>query len=596
MHRRHVALIIVLFAAGGWFARAAEPKAADGDAAALIGRLEDNDFNVRDDARSRLLKRVTDPKTSGEVVRLAESKLADKKTSLEVREVLETLLKVKATSPKPTPAAPAEKPPTAAVGDAEIDALLDALAAATFDVRDRAERQLITAGQSPATCGAVLSRLLARDESPEATVDAARRWESIWQVAWGTWLAGDDQVWRPALPGDQDRTETINRLVAPEATANRPPWVRTHANASRRLLLWLAEEGAEGRTAAALKERLEKSDLSPDAAARLDAVFVWTHPAMAAEFWTDSRHQAVQHLMLGIPNQPPGAPRPSLFDRCDEKTAHCVSGNSLAPGDHPVGVFFPHPSELQQNAMFHLVNLPTPRRRLAYEFIFPISKKSDEELDRISDRRRGPITRRTVDYLLAQKRLLTVREIDTFQYLDPIEASRFIEPYLSTINDERYEDGSPTSFGNGSLHGWFAYQMTNVGTPEAGRGLAAAIDKGRFLEPTAVKPYRVEWAAVLDLARMAPWPDVDRWLADHLDRKEALKIDEPESADIGASCAALLLERHSVDPASFDLEHCEFDELIDLEQPGYRFAKPEGRESVKAWWREKRRDDAARLK
>jgi hypothetical protein len=30
-----------------------------------------------------------------------------------------------------------------------------------------------------------------------------------------------------------------------------------------------------------------------------------------------------------------------------------------------------------------------------------------------------------------------------------------------------------------------------------------------------------------------------------------------------------------------------FDELIDLENPGYRFTKPEGREKVKRWWAEK---------
>jgi hypothetical protein len=253
-----------------------------------------------------------------------------------------------------------------------------------------------------------------------------------------------------------------------------------------------------------------------------------------------------------------------------------------------VGIFFPHPAATQNEAQFHLVNLPTPRRRLAYEFVFPLLQKTDNELDAIGERRRGPITRRTVDYYLEQKRLLTPREMYMFQFLDPTEASRFVEPYLLGIADERYDDGSPTAFGNGTLHGYFCYMMTNVGTPEAGKGVAAAIDRGRILPPTESKPYRIEWVAALNLASQAPWDGVDAWLADHLDRTDALRIDEPEVAEVGASCAALLLSRHGAEPSTFGLERHVFDDLIDLENPGYRFTKPDGREKVKQWWNTER--------
>jgi hypothetical protein len=375
--------------------------------------------------------------------------------------------------------------------------------------------------------------------------------------------------------------------LAKAGSGGSAPWTHPQAWAERQLLVWLVFEESSARTAAALGQRIEAGGLRPDATARLDAVYAWSRPAMAAEFWLDGKHHSLQHLVLGVPNQPERAAKASLFDRCDEESAHCVSGNNLAPGDHPVGVFFPHPSELQANALFHLVNLPTPRRRLAYEFAFPIEKKSDEEIDRLSDRRRGPITKKTVAYLLKQKRTLTPREIDMFQFLDPDEASKFVEPYLTGIADERYDSGSPQPFGNGSIHGWFAYRMTDVATAEAGRALAAAIDKRRILEPTAAKPYRIEWVAALMLAREVPWDGLDAWLAGLIDRTDALKIDDAKPADVGASAAALLVERHGADPSAFHLERREYGDLIDLENPGYRFTEPEGREAVKRWWAEK---------
>ena len=78
---------------------------------------------------------------------------------------------------------------------------------------------------------------------------------------------------------------------------------------------------------------------------------------MVAEYWQAGRHTGVQHLLIGIPNHSPNAQRASHFDRIDESTAHCVSGNALSPGDYPVDVFLGHPR--QEDAQFHLVNLPT---------------------------------------------------------------------------------------------------------------------------------------------------------------------------------------------------------------------------------------------
>lgn len=588
--------IVVAF--GWWFiagemARSAPPNDLSERVGVLVDRLNDDDYGVRNEARLQLFRLSQDSAHGDEVRRLVERYFLDPKQSLEVRDALRPLLPLKpaapaseAVPPGQLPAASKDAPAAVLPGESELDALLASLDDPRFDARDRAEQRLLAAAVSPAVCGLLLERLAALSERGDAAADAARRWQNIWQTAWGTWLADGANAWHPQPPDDARLQATLDRLVGPDAGDERAAWLRPRAAAERLLLLWLADERTSAATAAALGRRLA-DDPPIGVAERLDAIYAWTRPAMAAEFWMGGKHRAVQHLVIGVPNQPDLAPKPSLFDRCDDKTAHCVSGNSLAVGDHPVGVFFPHPNETQTDAQFHLVNLPTPRRRLAYEFVFPILKKTDLELDAISDRRHGPITRRTVDFLLERRRLLMPREIDMFRYLDPVEASRFVEPYLSGVADERYDDGSPTAFGNGSLHGWFCYTISQLGTPAAGRGLAAAIDRDRILEPTAAKPYRIEWIAAFYLASQAPWEGVDAWLAKQIDRTEPLRIDEPEAADVGASAAALLLARHGEEPSAFHLERHVFDELIDLENPGFRFTKPEGREKVKRWWDER---------
>ncbi|MCR4415109.1 MAG: hypothetical protein NUV77_22035, partial [Thermoguttaceae bacterium] len=69
---------------------------------------------------------------------------------------------------------------------------------------------------------------------------------------------------------------------------------------------------------------------------------------------------------------------------------HCVSGQNLAPGDYPVGVAFPHPK--QPGYFFHLVNLTTPRRKMANQYVveMPAAKRLAE------------LSRRTFAWMLAR--------------------------------------------------------------------------------------------------------------------------------------------------------------------------------------------------
>jgi len=554
--------------------------------AGLIERLDDDSFGIRDEARSQLTALATDSADVAAVQRLLSAHLADKRLSLDVREVLRTLAPIRPAPPQDTAA-----DSVAAPAAAELAALFKALEAATFAERNQAESRLVAAAAKPSAAGSILSQIASQVDRDEVTVDAARRWQTVWEAAWRTWLTSPADAWHPPAPSEDELSATLGALVAAEPNVMRPAWIRRHATASRRLLLWLADDGLTKRIAASINARLAAGELSADAASRLEYLSLWARPALAAEIWSDGQFGTLQHLVIGVPNQPPTARNPSLFDACDGKTAHCVSGNLLSPGDYPVGVFFQPPTRLEgtppASLMFHLNYLPTARARLAYDFEAPSAGNAIDDLQQIDALRKADVTRRTVDYLLAQKRILTDHEIDMFPYLDAKEAARFAAPYLLGVDDERYDSGSPQAFGNGSLHGWFCYTMTLVGTPEAGRGIAAAIDKNRILEPTASKPFRIEWAAFLALAQSDPWPEADAWLAAQIGRTEPLCIADPDAADVGASAAALLLQRHDVEPSRFDLARQEFPELIDLGNVGHRFTKPESRERVRQWWRER---------
>ena len=168
--------------------------------------------------------------------------------------------------------------------------------------------------------------------------------------------------------------------------------------------------------------------LDPGAAVEIRKLLDLTRPAMVAEYWRGGHHEGEQHLYVGVPSQTEGAPRPSHFDRIDDRTAHCVSGSNLLPGDYPVGVAFPHPN--QDGAFFQLVNLPTPRRRLEYDRYV----KTDEAA------RLAAISRRTVDRLLQEPRDLTESELMMLGQFDGGEVSRFAGRYFLLVDDKPLPD------------------------------------------------------------------------------------------------------------------------------------------------------------
>jgi len=548
------------------------------DTPTLIERLSSDSFATRDEARRTLEDRAAAPATADEVRRAVRERLARGGVDFETNELLTALARR-----FPAPPAAEQRPPATA---AEVGSWLDMLNAAEFVRREQAVTALRRAIQEPSAATLVLLDCDRRLATANIAPDDRRRLVDLRRAAWRAWLTADPAKTADPPIDDARIDGAIARLRAGEPAARTAEELALRALAERELLYWLAREELLPRVKTGLETALDDPTIAAADQAVVTRLLDWTRPAMVAEIWKEGQFGTQQHLLIGVPNQPPGAPRASHFDRCDEKTAHCVSGNTLKEGDYPVGIYFPYMSNMGDDLQFHLVNLPTARRRLRYDQEVPIDV-SAEEARRIQAARRAEITRRTVDFYLARKQLLSGREVDMLPYLDEVEAARLVGPYLLGVDDQRLDVQSPTAFGNGSRHGLFCTVVAIAGAAEAGPGLVAGLEKGRVMPPTDHSPYRMDWVAVLTLCRRTPWPGAEDWLAKQIDRTDPININTPEDADAGASAAAALVEMNGGEVSAFHLERKTFQELMDLENPGFKFRKPEGRELVKRWWKAK---------
>ncbi len=127
--------------------------------------------------------------------------------------------------------------------------------------------------------------------------------------------------------------------------------------------------------------------------------------------------------------------------------------------------------------------------------------------------------------------------------------------------------------------------MAVDGTREAAPGLIEAIRQKKFLPPTPLGPYRLQWLAALSIARRDPWPDADAWLGENLDNQQTLISDHDEAAEIGATAAGVLLTRHQQRPEAFGLQAAVDSQLAQLKVTGFRYTTPEDVQRVRQWWK-----------
>jgi len=529
----------------------------------LLEELDSSRYDVRRRAAAKIEEFLARPELKSTLATEFRRALLRPELSFEVRWQLERWM-------RRLPQQASEPPSN--VAPEELDRLVKQLDDDSYHVRLGATRRLDWMIGNSRLISPIMARLKERLADPKVPADARARLETVRERVRGAWLLGpsaDNDL--PAV-SDQEIARWMNDLseTTPAPVAGSPSLASQMAE--RELLDILCRDPFLPKVKAALEARLAE-DPESDAAVRLQRLLDWTRPAMVAEFWQSRRHLGEQHLLVGVPSQAPMAARPSHFDRIDDQTAHCVSGNSLSPGDYPVGVAFPHP--LQEGAVFHLVNLPTPRRRMAYTYYVKTSQA----------KRLAELSRRTLDRLVKLDRRLTEPELVMLAQLDPQEVSRFAGKVFLQIEDDRLTIGGiQRAGGRPSHHAMICAQLAADGTKQAVPGLLEAIQKNRILGPNTLAPYHLAWLAALSIAERDPWPEVDRWLAGAVGRTEALIEGQPHSPELGATAAVVLLKRRGQGLSDFGVEPARDPVLDRFGVSGYVFGSEESRKRVQQWW------------
>lgn len=540
------------------------------EAIALIPQLDSDRCDVRDRAARQLETWMARPELAAPLAAEFRKALVANHASFELRARLSPLL-------ARLPAAPLTAP---AVELAEIPLLVAQLADDSYGARQTAADRLAWAiGNAEATCPILVAmRELLAD--PELDPGLRREVAPLWKKVRAAWLSSDPASWQLPAVSDEQVAGWVADLRKPVPADWTGIVYPPHEIARRELLDLLARDEYVPKVKEILAANL--TDQFDPTTYELRDIRDWTLPGLVAEIWEERLNgtgiATVQYLALGVPCQPEGAERPSLFDTANEHSAHCVSGNSLSTGDWPVGVAFPSP--IAEDKFFHLINLPTPRHRLAYE----ANVDSDEQ------ERLRVLSRRTLDAVLAAARPLTFGETMMLDKLDIEEVSRFAGPFFLAVDDQLFPpDIRHTPAGRASLHQTICISLAQYGTRTAIPGLMTAMERDRFLKPMPGSAFNWPWIAALSIAVHDPWPGVDRWLAEQVNQTSPLAI-RPEGQelvavpDIGGSAAAILLARHGLPPWAFRLERLWQPPIDNFDIPACRFVDAEDRRALLRWW------------
>jgi hypothetical protein len=478
------------------------------------------------------------------------------------------------------PAVRVESPPTQS--REELQRLVAELDDNAYAVRTGASERLQWLTGNRQLAPVILLLLKQRLADPQLGEDSFRRIEQVRGVIWANWFTDDPGgSFLPPL-ANQQIEHWLDDLV--RAGGRHDFYLSLRRRIARHNLMdALAQDAELPRIKAAIEARLQ-GKLDTEAAIDLKELSDMTRPSIVAECWVQHKQTLEQHLIIGQPSHAPGAEHPSYFDSADDRVAHCASGNALLPGNYPVGVAFPAPhwNQADREAVFHLVNLPTPRRKIAYSYYV----KTDPAA------RMTKISRRTLDRILVEKKRMNDQELGMLGQLDAHEVSKFAARYFSLIEDGTVEEEVDSEYSTSRKHlgsessrfGSVCAQLAIDGTREAVPSLLDAIRQKRFLPPTPLAPYRLEWLAAFSIARRDPWPGVDAWLAENLENREKLDIGHNDAAEIGATAAGLLLERNHENAGSFGLQLVVDPHLLDYKVSGYTYAAADDVQKVRKWW------------
>jgi hypothetical protein len=545
----------------------------------LLVDLDSDDFTVRQVAFERLQELSAQETSQQLLAGLVQRAMVDAEISFEVRKQLERLRR---NLPR------TELPPTLAIDADTIDRLLAQLRDDSYARRLGAESRLRWLLGSPDAVGLIYKRVKQSGADTQPATEQARSLQRVYESARAAWLADDARKTDPpAAP------EVIGNLLEQLAASDPQDLFRLTGEPAALVELrdLLASDANIAPIRHALETRLAAGDLAPDAERSLKDLLDLTKPAMVAEYWNAGRHRNIQRLLVGVPSSLEGLGT-SHFDRIDDRTAHCVSGVNLTEGDYPVGVAIPHPSRdpQERTAFFHLVNLPTPRRRMAYEY----HAKEDEAV------RYAAIVTRTIDRYLASRQPIDERAMVMILQFDSRQVSRFTGQYMATVDDRRIADQPAQVVGaqfevpvreeGPSIHTQLCSWLVFRGTRDAVPGLLTVIKENRILAPSETTYYRYDRYAALAIAQRDPWPDVDRWLGKVLASTDALLTGQTDGPELGATAAAILLRRNGGNVNDFPLIPTgdAFARRCGLE--AYRYRTADAPKQVADWWKKRQKE------
>ncbi len=571
-------LLVVAFAALLPPVWAQEPAAVDASVAQrvdqLLVALDDPNFNVRRQAADGLQAMIGEASLSPFLAKRFQHALVSENRSFEVRTRLEALLRRLPETP------PTEPQP---MRDA-IAPLLKQLNSDQYVDRDSSVRQLSAMLAYKDLIVPVWLQIKQRAADPKATASERRLLDPLIDKAHYAWLLSDVPDDALPLPGDEQIEAWIAEASKPENVEEISVFSRSPAE--RELLDLIARDDTCEHVLALLQAKIDGATDKVNLQ-RLQNLVDFARPGMAAEGWSNHTNTVLQYLLINVPqyNDAITPPRATHFDRIDDQTAHCVTGNSLTEGDYPVRVAIPHP-EPGRDTMFYLTNLPTPRSRLAFEY----SVRRDEHT------RLAEISKRTLDYFLNRKTPLSEVEILLLAQLDPRAVSRFVGDYFASVPNAPLASTPNGLNSQTTLYGGICAVLSRVGTHDAVPALEKLARSGALGKPVYPNRVEVAWVALLAIAARDPWPEVDPWLAALIDETLPLTTDPDLPPELGASAAGLLIDRRGASVRPFGLVTAGESVTDAFQFYGYRFTTEDDRADVKRWWKKQQTIAAAAQK
>ncbi len=481
--------------------------------------------------------------------------------------------------------------PSISLNREEADSLMGRLVSNEFGHRELARRTLNLAAGDAQNLPPLMAALHARLGTPELSPATRNVLEEMWTSAVEAWCAAEqppldflDRLSPAAL------VQHLERLSLVRQERRSPDEKVNQSTLLRELRLLMLRDDWAPRLMEGVEARLSNPEITEDGARLMESLRDDLRPAMAAEIWMEGRLMTVQFLYVGIPQWPdsPGARTSTFFDRIDDDSAHLVNGNTLTPGDYPVGRMFPFEANVPGLAVrafrvFRLVNLPTPRSRLMYE----LSLREDMET------RLRRHSRTVLQWIESEKRPITDLEIELLAHLDPVEVSRFAIQHMRSVDDEPWNFGrdNPSKhverFVPTSRHGAICYVLRNMGTFEIAPDLVKLIDEKRIEASDTSSIFHYPWLAALNSAQREPGEASDRWLGTLVSRTDPLVANTENPPEIGATAAGLLLRRHGFSTARFGLEEVQVPNARFAGIVLLRFTDEDWRHQVLEWWNER---------